>query len=82
MMKLTIQLFAVAREWAGRDEIELELPDDATVATVRHALCESLPPLAAVGERIAIAVNDEYANDSQPLNDNDCIAVIPPVSGG
>jgi len=31
---------------------------------------------------LAVAVNSEYAQDDVPLNRNDEIAIIPPVSGG
>jgi molybdopterin converting factor small subunit len=29
-----------------------------------------------------IAINDEYASDSDQINDGDTLVLIPPVSGG
>ena len=33
-------------------------------------------------ENYAIAVNEEYVSEEYKLNDNDVVAIIPPVSGG
>ncbi len=81
-MNLNVQLFAVARDWADRDQIPLELPADATVERLRRDLERVIPRLAESGGRFRIAVNDEFASDHQQLHENDSIALIPPVSGG
>jgi molybdopterin converting factor small subunit len=31
---------------------------------------------------LMIAINDEYASDSDQINDGDTLVLIPPVSGG
>jgi molybdopterin converting factor subunit 1 len=81
-MKLTVKLFAAARELAGRDEIPLELSEGATVSELRAELCSTSPALTALARRSLIAVNEEYAADATPLNAGDTAALIPPVSGG
>jgi molybdopterin synthase catalytic subunit len=76
-MQIRVRLFAGLRERAGRDAVELDLPDGATVA-------EALAQLEPVtdGVRAVLAVNREYADPSAPLHEGDEVALIPPVSGG
>jgi molybdopterin converting factor subunit 1 len=81
-MKVTVKLFAAARELAGRSEATLELPPGADVAELRQALAEQLPSLAPLTARSLIAINAEYAGDNTPLTEGDDLALIPPVSGG
>lgn len=81
-MKLTVKLFAAARELAGRGEIEVDLPVDATVGALRKELCAALPNLTRLAERSLIAVNEEYRADAAPVSEGDVAALIPPVSGG
>jgi molybdopterin converting factor subunit 1 len=81
-MTLTVKLFAAARELAGRGEIDVELPESATVGSLRRALGEVEPALAPLVARSMIAVNEEYCGDSTPLRAGDAAAIIPPVSGG
>ena len=81
-MKLSVLLFAAAREIAGRESIELEIPDAATVAIARTALLESLPQLTTRAGTLLWAVNNEYAADDRVLHDSDVVACFPPVSGG
>lgn len=81
-MKVEVQLFAVAKDAAGQDRIELELPDSATVAEVRIALAEAAPGLAPLLPSMAFAINAEYAKDEAPIPPGAEIACIPPVSGG
>jgi molybdopterin synthase catalytic subunit len=76
-MHVRVRLFAVLRERAGADEIELDLPDGAVV---RDAL-ERMQTLTD-GVPVVMAVNHEYADASAPLSSGDELALIPPVSGG
>ena len=81
-MTVTVRLFAVVREKAGRSELRLELPPGATVAQVRDALAATAPDLRHQLGRCAFAVNQSYARADAPLHEGDELAVIPPVSGG
>jgi molybdopterin converting factor subunit 1 len=81
-MKLRVKLFAVARQRIGRDEIDVELPDSATVRHLRSALAEQFSPLADVLRSARIAVDNDYAADTVLLSAQSEIALIPPVSGG
>jgi MoaE-MoaD fusion protein len=76
-MKVTVRLFAILRQRAGRDTLELDLPDDARVA---DALAE-VDDIAG-GLKLVMAVNREYAAADHPLAPGDELALIPPVSGG
>lgn len=76
-MRVTIRLFAGLRERAGAGEVTLELPEGARVADALSAVAELTDGVAVV-----MAVNREYAEQSQPLHAGDELALIPPVSGG
>ena len=81
-MTVRVQLFAILRERAGRDHVEVELPDSATVADAIHAVAQ-LPGLAGLsGGSARMAVNREYAAPDARLHADDELALIPPVSGG
>ena len=76
-MRVNVRLFAVLRERAGSESLEIDLDEGATVADAVRALA----PVA--GEMpFRVAVNREYANDSTPIAEGDELAAIPPVSGG
>ena len=76
-MTVTVRLFAILRQRAGRDTLELDLPEDARVS---DALAE-VDDLAG-GLTLVMAVNREYAAADHPLAAGDELALIPPVSGG
>jgi len=76
-MRVTVRLFAILRQRAGRDTLELDLPDGARVS---DALAE-VDDLAG-GLKLVMAVNREYAAADHPLEAGDELALIPPVSGG
>ena len=81
-MMLKVKLFAAAKQRVGRAEVELELPEIATVGQLRSELAEQFPPLADLLRHTRIAVNSDYAQDALALAPNCEIALIPPVSGG
>ena len=76
-MEVTVRLFAMLRERAGRPAVTLELPEGARVG---DALAE-LDGLAD-GLPLVMAVNREYADEARVLDAGDELALIPPVSGG
>ncbi len=76
-MQVCVKLFAMLRERAGREEIELELPEGALVADAL-ARVEDI----AGGLTLVMAVNREYADAGAALCPGDELALIPPVSGG
>ena len=82
-MTLRVRLFAVLRERAGSDLIELELEQGATVADALEQLSRS-DPLARLLERMPVrmAVNRDYASPDTQLGPGDELALIPPISGG
>jgi MoaE-MoaD fusion protein len=83
-MVLQVRLFAVLRERAGRDSLEVEVAEGATVAEALRALAEESEPLAAALEAmpVVMAVNRSYAGEDAILAAGDELALIPPVSGG
>jgi MoaE-MoaD fusion protein len=83
-MVLQVRLFAVLRERAGREAIEIELPEGATVAEALRALGSESEPLAEALEAmpVVMAVNRSYVDEDATLAAGDELALIPPVSGG
>jgi molybdopterin synthase catalytic subunit len=76
-VKVRVKLFAGLRERAGRDEVELDLPDGARAADALAAV-DGL----AAGLPLVLAVNRCYATPDTVLEGGDELAVVPPVSGG
>ncbi len=81
-MKVTVKLFAAARELAGQEELAVALPAGATIGELRRQLSEVCPPLAPLLPHAMFAVDAEYVSDAAPVPENAEIACIPPVSGG
>jgi molybdopterin converting factor subunit 1 len=81
-MRIKVRFFASLRERLGRSEEIREVPPGATVAVVWDGLMREHPELAAMERSLAFAVAQEYVDKDRPLQDNDELAVIPPVSGG
>jgi sulfur-carrier protein len=81
-VKLSVRLFAVARELAGCERLDLELPEGSTVGQLRSRLAEAHPALAAVLPHVLFAVGSEYAGDDAVVAAGSEVACIPPVSGG
>ena len=76
-MEVRVRLFAALRERAGADEIELQLPDGASVSDALASLGD-----LTGGVPVVMAINREYADPAARLQAGDEVALIPPVSGG
>jgi molybdopterin converting factor subunit 1 len=81
-MQITVKFFAILRERAGMNEIQIDLPLHDTVAAASARIARELPSIAAMLPRVAFAVNQSYVPTTTELHDGDELAIIPPVSGG
>jgi len=77
-----VRLFAVQRELAGRRQVDLDLPDGASIEMAWTALVAEHPALASGRTAVRFARNGVYADAAEALADGDELACIPPVSGG
>ncbi len=76
-MRVSVKLFAVVRERAGWSQRTFELPEGAVACDVWDAL-----QIGAEPPGMTYARNREYVERDTPLEPDDEVAVIPPVSGG
>ena len=82
-MTVQVRLFAVLRQRAGRDSVEIQVDEGATVADALDALAAQ-PGLGEILGRVPVrmAVNRDYAEPATELSPDDELALVPPVSGG
>jgi molybdopterin converting factor subunit 1 len=81
-LRVKLRLFAIARERAGRGEIEVALPPSPSVADLRRAIATQHPSLAELAAKVRVAVDSDFADDDRPILAESELALIPPVSGG
>jgi molybdopterin synthase sulfur carrier subunit len=82
---LTVLYFASIREALGVDRESVALPSDASVEAlveVLRARGGAYAEVLAASKRWRVAVNQELALLTAPLNDGDEVAIFPPVTGG
>ena len=79
---MEVLLFGITREIVG--QTKLTVPANLDITTVKGLktwLGGQYPALQNLTS-LAVAVDSEYADDDDVLNNNNEIALIPPVSGG
>lgn len=81
-MKARVQMFARAKELAGSQFVEVDLPPGATIGDLRRALADAVPDLAPLLPHVMIVMDLEYASDGMQIEQAAALACIPPVSGG
>lgn len=77
---MIIKCFGIARDILDNDHVSIS-EDINTVAALRTYLNNKHSELGRINNYM-IAVNQEYADDDQLIQNTDEIAIIPPVSGG
>ena len=80
-MQVTVHLFGHYKD-VNPEPFALVVDSGATVAEAATALVTNEPRLNGLDRICRAAVNEEYAEGSQPLRDGDTVAFIPPMSGG
>ena len=77
-MTITVRFFASLREQLGNAEKEIPAQADLTVTKVWEQATDNHP----VPANMLTAINQEYADFSQRVQDGDEVAFFPPVTGG
>ena len=81
-IRIRVLFFGAARDVVDTNPLEISLDTPATVASAFRYLVDRFAQLERFGRSLLFAVNQEYATQDTPLNENDELAVFPPVSGG
>jgi molybdopterin synthase catalytic subunit/molybdopterin converting factor small subunit len=81
-MKVEVRLFARYREAAGRDRVELELPEGGTAEAAWEAVSHRFPVLGPYRPFTLFAVHNDYVEPDHALREGDELCLFPPVSGG
>jgi molybdopterin converting factor small subunit len=81
-MKVRVQFFSRLRDLAGVSEMEMEVPNEATVADLLHGIYAHTPALGEWDKSILVAAGVEFVSRDYVLQSNDEISVMPPVQGG
>ena len=81
-MHLSVRLFALLRERAGSERLELgQLPEPLDVAGLKRELERRLPALGPLGF-VRGVIGTSYVPDDTPLQEGQEVSLLPPVSGG
>ena len=81
-MRIGVRLFARYREAAGRERLEVELPEGGTVEAAWSAVVDRHPQLSPYRPFTLFAVGNEYVGAEHRLAPSDELCLFPPVSGG
>lgn len=81
-MNVRVQFYAQLRDLIGVHELELELPQGATVLELLEKIYARGPTLRTHDKSILISVGLEFVDRNHQLNPGEEIAIMPPVQGG
>ncbi len=76
---ITILFFAGIREEIGVEQLQLD-KKDMTVAELKQYL-QAEYKLSSLNQ-VMVAINESFVTEDEVIQDQDTIALIPPVSGG
>lgn len=81
-MRIHLLFFATFKDRAGQSRVDLDLPENATVAGLKAEVARRYPAVQPLLGHVLISVNQNYAFDDDLLEENAEVAFFPPVSGG
>ena len=82
LMQVRVLYLGMLKDLAGREREVVQLSDGARLSDLYAELQQRMPKLQEFRNAIALSINYEYSDGAAVLQDNDEVALIPPVSGG
>jgi molybdopterin converting factor small subunit len=81
-MKVRAQFYAQLRDLVGSREIDVDLPEGATVHDLLDQVYAQQPKLRLHDKSILIGAGVEFVDRNYRLKPGEEISVMPPVQGG
>lgn len=81
-LRCNAQVFASLKDIVGAPTALLDVPEGCSVQRLLEVFAVAYPRVATGIGSIRVAVNDEYATAETVIQEDDRIALLPPVSGG
>lgn len=81
-MKIRVLFFAQLRDLFKKDEEIFNIPEGWTISQLTKSLLKKTENPELKNLPLLYAVNECYAKDSQILQAQDTVALIPPIAGG
>jgi molybdopterin synthase catalytic subunit len=81
-VRVNLLFFASLKDIVGSRQLQLDVPQGATVADVLTSLEASYPRIKPYRPVVLTAVNEEYVDQRTAVHEGDEVAIFPPVSGG
>ncbi|MDX1828525.1 MAG: MoaD/ThiS family protein [Lutibacter sp.] len=80
-MTIHLLFFGITADLVGSNSFDYTIHKPISIQKFKEQLVNDYKVLKNIND-FAIAVNEEYATDELILQNNDEVAIIPPVSGG
>lgn len=81
-MQIKLLFFASIKDIVGARQMDVDVPDGATIKDVFDGLESKYPRIAPYRSIVLTSVNEEYKDQATPVSEGDEVAFFPPVSGG
>ena len=81
-MKVTVKFFSSHRKIVGSDEITMEIHEGITIKEFMDLLEGDYPGLVNLKAFTMVSLNHKIVEDTWIIEENDEIALFPPVAGG
>ncbi|MFC1668940.1 MoaD/ThiS family protein [Spirochaetota bacterium] len=81
-MKIRIKTFASIKEACNFEEKEITASDNSSVNDIIEQLSKDYECFIDTKNTLLYAINENYCSLETVLNDDDVLAIFPPVSGG
>jgi molybdopterin converting factor subunit 1 len=82
VIAVRVLFFAALRELAGASEQRVVVPAGTSIGGLRVHLESEVPTLRGRLGTVRFACNEQFVEDSIRVEEDDVVALIPPVGGG
>ena len=81
-MNIRVQFYSHLRDLVGAPELDVDLPEKATVGGLLAKIYEQTPALRSRDKSILIGAGVEFVDRNYELKPGEEISIMPPVQGG